>query len=907
VPVILLGLALCGFPVALSAQQSAGGAELPEDEMGVEEGEFDFPDEDLLFDDEDLFGDEEVDLSEGEAGLDEAEPERPEGEVALDDSGGELPLDDEQIQPLEVKPPSGIEEIIITSQGRSQPLQEAAISVAAFDEEYLSALGAQNIMDVAKFTPNLEIRSPYAATSPTLFIRGVGLRDFNANSSSSVAVYNDDVYMNSPVGMLSQLFDVQNIEILRGPQGALYGRNASAGAIRIVPRRPVGEYSAYTRATYGKFDQREVEGAVEMPIVADVLSARISGVMNRRGGIMENRCADPAFAGPADISTPQPTRFIHEQCFNTQLPPGFPRNTDDPSVGGKGWIVGVPAPVDEKVNDVDNWAGRALLRWQPNEDWDWVFNVHGGRNRGDSNSFQTTAMRRTPNDADLERRNADAYSYTDTDGITITQLPGGATGFGVSGLPEEGDPFAGDWNEIGTTAVDLFGVAASGDIYMGSFKIRSVTGYEWNQNDSLIDFDSGPQIRLEADIFNQTWQFYQDLRLLYDAGTTVTWQVGATALYEELEVDNEFPLGIPTIFTKQEYEQKTFAYSFFAYGGWELSEELSIEGGIRWNFDSRDMELQSGPIDKFGLFPINPGPPTPASVDFVEDAPSGDITVSYKPYEDVSFYAKYSRGWKGPHINGLVVSSVGATTTDGTDLLEPVKPEVVNAVELGVKSMWWDQRLRLNLAGFHYDYDDIQVFQVRNIEGGVPLPTLVNAEDAELFGAELEIELRPLAGYAPEEIDDLTIFMSAAILEGQYNDFDNVRPSPGTPGKILVENFSGNQLINAPRGAFAGYAQWGFKIDQLGTLTPRLDWTWKDKVFFSPSNFEELSQEGFWLLNLRLGYRTPNDLIEMAVWVRNLTDEVYRADAVDLSRFQQSVLYSMGDPRTYGVDLTVRF
>jgi iron complex outermembrane receptor protein len=878
---IVLGLALCALPIPAKAQQA-------EDEVGAVAGE-----------------------EAPEAGL----PDESEEDAELQDD--ELGLGAEDLQPMEPALPSeGIEEIIITSQGRAQPLQDAAISVAAFDEEYLAALGAQNIMDVAKFTPNLEIRSPYAATSPTLFIRGVGLRDFNANSASSGAVYNDDIYMNSPVGMLAQLFDVQNIEILRGPQGALYGRNASAGAIRIVPRRPVGEFNAYTRLTYGSFNQREVEGAIELPLVTDLLSMRVSGVMNRRAGIMENRCADPAFANPSDE---QPAKNIHIQCFNQfeptrpedRDPPQppltvitFPRNTDPISKGGLGWEVGVPAPVDDRVNDVDNWAGRALFRLQPNEDHDWVFNIHGGRNRGDSNSFQSTAMRRTPNDSDLERRTADAYSYADTDGINITSGGVGGIGFGLSGLPEEGDPFAGDWNRIGTTAVDLFGTSASGDIYMGAYRIRNVTGFEWNQNDSLIDFDGGPQIRLEADIFNQAWQIYQDLRLLYDAGAGVTWQIGATFLYEELDVDNEFPLGFPTIVTKQQYKSTTIAYSFFGYASWELSEELTIEGGLRWNVDSRDMTLTSGPFDKYDMFPPAIEATGSSSTSFTEMAPSGDITLSYKPLEDVSFYAKYSRGWKGPHINGLVVSSAAESTDT---LLEPVKPEVVNALELGLKSTWWEQRMRLNLAGFHYDYDNIQVFQVRNVEGGVPLPTLINAEDAELLGAELELELRPLSGYVPGEVEDLVIFMSAAVLEGQYNDFDNVRPSPGGAGKILVENFSGNQLINAPRGAFAGYAQWTFLLDQMGSVTPRLDWTWKDEVFFSPSNFEELSQPGFWLLNLRLGYRTPNDRIELAVWVRNLTNEVYRNDAIDLSRFQQSVLYAIGDPRTYGIDLVVRF
>ena len=165
----------------------------------------------------------------------------------------------------------GIEELLITSQGREQPLQEAAISAAAFDEEYLSAIGAQNISDIAQFTPNLEIRTVFAATNPTLFIRGVGLRAFAANSASSVAVYNDDIYMNSPAGQLGQLFDMQMVEVLRGPQGSLYGRNASAGVIKVVARKPTGDFNGYTNISYGNYNLFEVEGAVEAPVWGDML------------------------------------------------------------------------------------------------------------------------------------------------------------------------------------------------------------------------------------------------------------------------------------------------------------------------------------------------------------------------------------------------------------------------------------------------------------------------------------------------------------------------------------------------------------------------------------------------------------------------------------------------------------
>ena len=137
-------------------------------------------------------------------------------------------------------PFAGIEEMVVVGTSAAGLMQSEEVSVVGFDADYLDALGASDLSDIAQFTPNLEIRTPFAASNPTLFIRGVGLRDFNANSSSSVAVYNDDIYMNSPAGQLAQLFDVENVDVLRGPQGGIYGRNASAGAIRVISRKPTG-------------------------------------------------------------------------------------------------------------------------------------------------------------------------------------------------------------------------------------------------------------------------------------------------------------------------------------------------------------------------------------------------------------------------------------------------------------------------------------------------------------------------------------------------------------------------------------------------------------------------------------------------------------------------------------------
>ena len=825
------------------------------------------------------------------------------------------------------KPTKGIEEIVITSQGIETPLQEASISVAAFDEQYLQALGAQNIQDISQFTPNLEIRSPYAATNPTLFIRGVGLRDFNANSASAVAVYNDGVYMNSPVGQLAQLFDIQQVEILRGPQGALYGRNASAGAILVHSRKPVGDSSGYTRFTYGRFNQREVEGAFELPLVPDMLSMRIAGRMNLRDGYTKNRCGEAIYSTPQEDPSATPTfrDKVHGMCFNGRVDPVFdthpptfeptgpplwsPVGTITPIEGGGwGWEVGKTGLTPKWVNDTDNWSGRALFRFQPNEENDWLLNVHGGNNDGDARQFQQFSAFRQP-DGDLVPSGS-AIGYRDYDSCALNdrgECPSRGDDPQPNVSPEDGDPYAGDYDFVRPDDVDLLGVNLTGDVYLGDFRFRSVTGFESNRRNSGLDLDGSSFITVRVFAFNEAKQASQDLRVYWDNGGSFTWQAGGNFLYEKLKVHNKFSLLRSALFSDQFYEQETFYGSAYTYLTWAISEVFSLEGGLRWNVDHRDFEissklssLQSG---RSGSGPVQ-------TTQFTEDAPTGDISINYKPYEGVNFYAKFSRGWKGPHINGLILNNFDEAATllaGGGSLLDPVKPETVTAGEIGLKSMWWDQRLRINGAAFYYDYDHIQVFQVRNSTSGFPLFTLLSANDAELFGVELEVEMRPLEGWAPPAVEGLQIFLSGSWLEGQYNDFEDVRSDPGQAGNIILDEFSGNQLINAPKYSFIGYVQWPLEVATAGTITPRFDWSYKSRIFFGPENLDLVSQGSLWLMNLRVGYRTPGGSVEVAGWVRNLTDEIYRGDAIDLSRLSNSIVYAMGEPRTYGVTLELRF
>ena len=794
----------------------------------------------------------------------------------------------------------GIEEILITSQGREQRLQEAAISAAVFNDDYIDAIGAQNIADISQFTPNLEIRTVFAATNPTIFIRGVGLRDFNANSASSVAVYNDDIYVNSPAAQLGQLFDLQSVEVLRGPQGALYGRNASAGVIKINARRPIGQFNGYTSVSYGSFNLIEVEGAVEVPIIDDLLSTRIAGRMNLRDGTTHNRCGDPKYANPApnpDGLTPQALSLnsfaqrVHLECFNRDM------------TYYRGWVVGEPAPVAEWVNNRDNWAARWQLRLQPDDDIDVNLNVHGGQNRGQTRQFQMIPAIQGNTQSYPVPGGSDSNNYVDPD-AQAPRYRCQRRGCFIQSLrsltdPAEGDPFQGDYNLAGLELLDIWGVSLNGEYVTGDWRFQSISGYDWNERNVATNLDANPYIGLEPTLSNTSWQVTQEFKVFWEPDSSLSGQLGVTYLHEDLSAENYFAVG-PFSPTRQNYVLTTDYGSPYAFLIWEPSEEFSVEGGMRWNVESKTMNLVT--------FRTEAGTRVYANPTAKDQAPSGDIAINYRPTEDVTFYAKYSHGWKGPHINGGILAP-NQTSDDDIPVTSPVDPETVHAVELGLKSLWFDQRLKFNVAAFYYDYDDIQVFQLKNTDGATPVQQLINANDADNYGIEMELEARPFEGWAPEPLQGLIVYMSGAWLENYYTDYVNQLVSSGIGGTATAgtEDFSGNRLINSPRFSFAGYVQWDLQTDGRGSFTPRLDWTYKSEVFFNPANDPLVSQPALWLLNLRFAYRTPADTVEVAGWVRNLTNEVYRLDVFNLARFQREIAYAMGDPRTFGVTLSVLF
>ncbi|MBW2691989.1 MAG: TonB-dependent receptor plug domain-containing protein [Deltaproteobacteria bacterium] len=791
-------------------------------------------------------------------------------------------------EPFEIDPvePTNIEEIVIRGEQGTSMVKDETISTVTFDPEFLKLEGIKDLRGLSNFTPSLEIKSAFAASNPTIYIRGVGLDDFNANAASAVAIYQDGVYMQSPAGQLFQFYDVEHVEVLRGPQGTLY-RNASAGAILLQSRKPEDEFSSSVTTTYGNYDLIEVEGTVGGPILPEVLSGRISGTWGIRDGITKNRCAAQAGQPDADLVLPP----CNQDAFNG--------------------VRVVDPGIDDWANDIDAWAVRGQLLYDVplrESSMQWLMNVHGGQNNGRAFQYQHKGVRLDPvTEVPSKIGGTDENNYKDRDG---------------------GDPFAGDYNIDGPEEIDLLGASLKGTWQFGDgFELQSLTAYEWHDLFRWENTDGGPKFVLESEYTDTAWQFSQQLDLRGEFGESKfgdgDWTLGAYYLNEDLDVFNFFDqIGAANLF--QEYTQKMWNFATYAQMEYRLqpgcesvSCDFTLLAGLRYNWEHKsfDTSVVETPVSSAVRNTLE------GKDSALWKGVSGELMLAWNFSDVSSLYLKYSRGWKGGHFNG------GATSI--FDVITGVDPELVDSYEVGLRSFWFEDRLTFNLTGFYYDYQDLQVFIIEQTKFGYPIPKLVNAEDALVYGVELDLQAEPIEG--------LEITFNAAWVESEYLDFvvsfsDKFRiPKacrtcpPPDPLFIIVDrkfDYSGNNLIASPRFSFTGSIEYDIPLPGqiagrgLGTLSPRFSLSWKDSMFYDACggtgarcNFPDATfgQKPFWVFNAALTWTSENDLLTVSGWVRNFLDEHYKTQSFDLSRGLGVILDAYAEPRTYGITATFLF
>ena len=576
-----------------------------------------------------------------------------------------------------------VEEIVVTAQKRAENLQDVPIAITALTGETLQNQRVGNLLGLSGLAPGLQIKTDDNAANPRIFIRGVGVNDFNPSTASAVGIYVDGVYVASPLAQLASFYDLQQVEVLRGPQGTLYGRNTTGGAINVVTRKPSDSLQGDLAIDYGRFHAFNVQGGVGGPIVAGKVDFRISGLYVKDDGYTLNRLT-----------------------------------------GDEG-------------NNADRWALRGALRFTPSDHLTDDLTLSASESRGGSilaynrSLIPATAAATGPDGlckpgfyTSGQCTNVLGYANTSSNLYQGDYQFEGKDIVKLSGVSNTANFDIGDITLVSVTGYQR---ADRNDqeetdanpipIITASYVARQTTAsqefrVQSNRKDAKLRYVAGVYFSYDKLNNNSAYDVLAALRNPTPGNPTGADPANSIALFG-------WPL-----------QQTTRSYALFGQLDYDLTERLTLTAGLRYSADEKKFHYVSQAEN--GLFPIFTfdGSKTFSSV-------SGRLGLQYKLNDETNLYATYNRGTKsGGFFSGQ--------TTDPADL-GPYRDETVNAYEIGAKNEWFDRRLRANFSAFYYDYKDLQVY-TQVIRNGLDVQLFTNASAARMYGGEAELQATPMRG-----------------------------------------------------------------------------------------------------------------------------------------------------------------
>lgn len=614
------------------------------------------------------------------------------------------------------------DEIVVTAQRRSESIQSVPIAIQAISGDDLADRGVRNAQDLAQYTPNVTIMSPAGPGSqPNITIRGIGLNDFNTNNAGPNGVYVDEFYISAPTAQGNSLFDLERVEVLKGPQGTLYGRNTSGGAINFITAKPTQEFGAKFRGEYSSYDTVNLEAAINGGL-SDTVSARVAGVYNNSRGYLRNTALNRwengtnnfALRGQLLIEATPDLKIL----FKTQFAQSKVRPTNYRLIG---------------TLDAVNFDPVAVLLGAPIK-----------------------------------------CSLTDT-------LAGKCVD--IFATPTSSDFYAGQFNRSQKGKTTDLQTTMRIDYAAGSVDITSITGYNRNKRFFPEDTDASPARILEIDYGTLSKEFTQELRASKTTDRS-NWVAGVYYLHEKLDQDQPLYIyqdldllfgasgaadGIAQIFSTAN-SQKTTSVAAFGQVEYEVVPDLRLVAGARYTSDKKSFaanssfRFQEGGTDIYGA-------PTGifSTVNRLKQEKfNWKLGANYKFNPDVMLYANVATGYKSGGFNGGFIVTDGPTRAAA---LAPVKPETVISYEMGLKSSFLDRKVTLNLAGFYNDYKNQQTLVQVN-RNGVIVFTLDNAQKARTYGLDAELTIRPA--------DGLTLAGQLGLLNSKLTRFVASR-DPATP------------------------------------------------------------------------------------------------------------------------------
>jgi iron complex outermembrane receptor protein len=684
-----------------------------------------------------------------------------------------------------------VEDVIVTAQRREQRLQDVPIAISAITPQELERRGTENLTSLVGAVPSLSMTNSGGVSTATLVtIRGIAGQPLAIGAGQATAFYIDGVYLARTDAGFWALDDVERVEVLRGPQGTLYGRNATAGAISIITRTPGDTVEGSSEVAYGNYNSLRLRASLRGPLGGG-LSGGVSGSLERRDGFFIN-------------------------TFNGRRFPGR-------TIG----------------------AARGKLRYRsPEGDFDAVI--------------------------------AADYS-TITGGATATKNLYDAGGRFV----DIGDPkfVTLDQADRQRQQVRSQGVALTMTYSPNEMlELTSVSSYR--DLDSLYKLDPDnsalPIFFLVNDFGSEA--LYQELRAAAHVGA-LTATFGANYFHEDATLG--VFLGAPS--SPERYDNpydttKLNAYGVFAQLEYELTDQVTLVAGARYNAERRRFTVDYRGFNPLGRF---------TEGKLKDDVVIPSVGVNFRVTPDILVYAKASEGYQAPGFNSAPGATAPVQTFDAEDLW---------AYEAGVKSQFLDRRLTVNIAGFYYDYSDIQI---RSQLSGTTV--VQNAASSTVKGVETSVSLRVL--------DGLTLGGQVSYLSAKYGEF--CQPiSAGTPigtDPLCSPGFadrSGNRLNQAPKWSGGVNANYSRDVGDAGTLSIFASYAWESSSFYTTPNEPELSTKGWEKLDAQVSFKFNNN-VEVFAYGRNLTDDRYKTFA---QRLNAAIVGSaINDPRTYGVGVRHEF
>jgi iron complex outermembrane receptor protein len=714
----------------------------------------------------------------------------------------------------------GIEVIEVTARKRTENVKDVPISVSALTPKKLEVLGSSG-MDVRALSakvPSLLIESSFGRTFPRFYIRGLGNTDFDLLASQPVSLIYDDVVLENALTKGMPMFDIERVEVLRGPQGTLFGRNTPAGIVKVQSKKPTQDFDATVSGSYGSFGSTDFRVAVGGGLT-DTVSARIALLQQDRDDWIDNKA------------------------------PGFEQKDQ---LGGYGET-----------------AGRLQLLWEPNDDFSALFNYHFRDAEADARIFRANIIKPGTNDL-------------------------------VSGFDRE--TVFHDAAVRNNQTVDMKGASLKIEYDFGSHTLTSVTGHESAEMFSVGDIDGGygaaflptgggpgfiPFPSETGAKMPDHKQSTQEIRIASNDLGQLDYQFGLFLFDEDLTINNlsfdTFNNGELNGLAIQKME--TTAWAVFASLDYEVSDKLSITGGLRYSDDERkwDGELVQSPFGAPGFTESNN----------VEDSQvSGDLSASYVLDDETNLYARIARGYRAPSIQGRsLLFSANSTTADS---------ETVDSIETGFKSVFLENTARVDGSIYYFVVKDQQLTAV----GGTGnVASLLNADKSVGYGFEIDSEYFVTP--------DLVVAASVSYNHTELQ--DNSVAVPGCGGGCTVTDplnadglaiIDGNSLPQSPEWISNISARWTKEVAD-GEVYFYTDWSYRSEVNFFLYESTEFTGDALLEGGVRVGYEWFGDdaEYEVALFGRNITDEEQLTGAIDFNNLTGYV----NEPRFWGVEFKANF